>query len=197
MLNTTKDKRGTILAAAFDVFMNYGFRKTSMDDIARAAGMSRPALYQVFRNKTEIFRALSHALMRRTADEARHALQADLPFGERLFNALDVSILELHRKIDSTPHGAELLGVNDEVAGDIEEDWCETMTKVLGEAVTEAVRSGEISLDGLGLDAPAVAGIMVQAMEGLKTRYMRGNAIENDVRNIVAFVANALARKAA
>ena len=51
-------KRGAILKAAFEVFITYGFRKTSMDDIARAAGMSRPGLYQLFANKTDIFRAL-------------------------------------------------------------------------------------------------------------------------------------------
>jgi AcrR family transcriptional regulator len=76
MLQTTPDKRGTILAAAFDVFINYGFRKTSMDDIARAAGMSRPALYQVFRNKTEIFRAASLSILENVGHEARQPSKA-------------------------------------------------------------------------------------------------------------------------
>ena len=34
-----------------------------MDDIAKQAGVSRPALYQLFKNKTDIFRALSQQLL--------------------------------------------------------------------------------------------------------------------------------------
>src|SRR5581483_4919217 len=51
-----------ILAAAFARFTHYGFRRTSMEDIADEAGVSRAALYLHFRNKEELFRSLSQAL---------------------------------------------------------------------------------------------------------------------------------------
>jgi AcrR family transcriptional regulator len=192
MLQTTPDKRGTILAAAFDVFINYGFRKTSMDDIARAAGMSRPALYQVFRNKTEIFRAASLSILESIGHEARAAFQSDKPFVERLYDSLDRSILSLHRKIDATPHGAELMGVNEEVAGDIEEKWCDLMVGAITDGISDAAKTGEIVLEPLGVDAETVATIIMQAMEGLKAKYLRGEPIEGDVRKMVTFVAGAL-----
>jgi len=45
------------------VFARYGFRKTSMDEVARAAGVSRQGLYLQFANKEELFReALVHTL---------------------------------------------------------------------------------------------------------------------------------------
>jgi AcrR family transcriptional regulator len=193
MLQTTPDKRGTILAAAFDVFINYGFRKTSMDDIARAAGMSRPALYQVFRNKTEIFRAASLSILENVGHEARAAFESDKPFVERLYDSLDRSILSLHRKIDATPHGAELMGVNEEVAGDIEEQWCDLMIGAIANGISEAAKTGEIVLEPLGVDATTVATIVMQAMEGMKAKYLRGEPIEEDVRHMVTFVAGALA----
>ena len=192
MLHTTPDKRGTILAAAFEVFMSYGFRKTSMDDIARAAGMSRPALYQVFRNKTEIFRAASLSLLDKLGRQTRAAFDSDKPFAERLFDSLDRSILALHRKIDATPHGAELMGVNEEVAGDIEEKWCDLMVNAMAEGIAEAERKGEIALAPLGVDAHRVATIVMQAMEGMKTKYLRGEPIDDDVRHMVNFIAGAL-----
>jgi AcrR family transcriptional regulator len=49
------DKKSRILAAARSVFLRYGFKRVNMNDIAEAAGMSRPALYVLFRNKEEIF----------------------------------------------------------------------------------------------------------------------------------------------
>jgi AcrR family transcriptional regulator len=52
-----------LLDAAVGVFARYGFRKTSMDEVARAAGVSRQGLYLQFANKEELFRrALEHTL---------------------------------------------------------------------------------------------------------------------------------------
>lgn len=195
MFQPPPDRRATILSAAFEVFINYGFRKTSMDDIARAAGMSRPALYQLFRNKTEIFRALVEKVVEKLADDARDAFAADKPFGDRLYNAIDVSILSLHRRIDATPHGAELMGVNEEIASDIEEKWCDRMITAIAAGIADADAKGEIALSPLGVDARIVATIVMQGMEGLKAKYLRGEKIAGDVENLVAFVAGALTAK--
>jgi AcrR family transcriptional regulator len=192
MLQTPPDKRGLIVSAAIEVFINYGFKKTSMDDIARAAGMSRPALYQVFRNKTEIFRAASLSLLDMLGHQSRTAFESDKPFAERLYDSLDSSILSLHRKIDATPHGAELMGVNEEVASDIEEKWCEQMVGAIASGISAAEAAGEIALGPLGTDAKAVATVVMQAMEGMKGKYLRGDPIEDDVRRMVSFVAGAL-----
>ncbi len=52
-----------VLEAAAVVFARYGFRKASMDEVARAAGVSRQGLYLQFANKQELFRrALEHSL---------------------------------------------------------------------------------------------------------------------------------------
>ncbi|HEY2529952.1 MAG TPA: helix-turn-helix domain-containing protein [Xanthobacteraceae bacterium] len=52
-----------VLDAAVSVFARFGYRKTSMDDVARAAGVSRQGLYLSFANKEELFRrALDHSL---------------------------------------------------------------------------------------------------------------------------------------
>jgi AcrR family transcriptional regulator len=52
-----------VLDAAVGVFARYGFRKTSMEEVARAAGVSRQGLYLQFANKEELFRkALEHSL---------------------------------------------------------------------------------------------------------------------------------------
>jgi AcrR family transcriptional regulator len=50
-------RRDRILAVALEVFGRYGFRKTSMDEIARSADISRQGLYLHFDNKDALFRA--------------------------------------------------------------------------------------------------------------------------------------------
>src|ERR1700754_1947376 len=51
----TRQKR--ILGVALEVFGRYGFRKASMDEIARLAGISRQGLYLRFASKEALFRA--------------------------------------------------------------------------------------------------------------------------------------------
>ncbi len=50
-------RRERILAVASEVFGRYGFRKASMDEIARSADISRQGLYLHFANKDALFRA--------------------------------------------------------------------------------------------------------------------------------------------
>ena len=54
-------RRMRILDGAKQAFLAYGFQRATMDDIARAAEISRPALYLMFKNKSDIYRALANA----------------------------------------------------------------------------------------------------------------------------------------
>src|ERR1700681_2119604 len=52
-----------VLDAAVAVFARFGYRKASMDEVARAASVSRQGLYLQFANKEELFRkAVEHSL---------------------------------------------------------------------------------------------------------------------------------------
>ena len=46
--------REKILLGATDLFLNYGFKSVTMDDIANALGMSKKTIYQHFNNKTKL-----------------------------------------------------------------------------------------------------------------------------------------------
>ena len=50
--------RSAILVAARGLIQRYGFRKTTMDDIARAVGKERTSLYYYFPGKKEVMKAL-------------------------------------------------------------------------------------------------------------------------------------------
>src|SRR5580704_15821333 len=48
-----------ILAAARRVFLEHGYARATMDDVARAADFSKPTLYQYFENKDALFFSLT------------------------------------------------------------------------------------------------------------------------------------------
>jgi AcrR family transcriptional regulator len=56
-------RRRRLVEAALVTFTRYGFRKTSMEEVARAAGVSRQGLYLHFATKEQLFRAtIQHAV---------------------------------------------------------------------------------------------------------------------------------------
>ncbi len=72
------------------VFSRFGFRKASMDDVARAAGVSRQGLYLVFSNKEELFRRALEYLLSSQLDAALAVLaRNDESLEERLIGACD------------------------------------------------------------------------------------------------------------
>lgn len=48
-------RREEALEVAFELFLRFGYRKTSMDEVARAVGLSRQGLYLWFPNKKSLF----------------------------------------------------------------------------------------------------------------------------------------------
>ena len=52
---TADERRESVLEAALTEFGNQGFEGASTDDIARAAGISQPYLFRLFRTKKELF----------------------------------------------------------------------------------------------------------------------------------------------
>lgn len=72
--------RRRILAAALDVFAEHGFHDTRVELITEAAGCSRPAFYQYFASKDEVFWHLAGRLAREMDAVAEHL--RDIPGGE-------------------------------------------------------------------------------------------------------------------
>ena len=59
---------------ALELFGRYGFRKTSMDEIARSADISRQGLYSHYANKEALFRAAVRQELDNALAEASRAL---------------------------------------------------------------------------------------------------------------------------
>jgi AcrR family transcriptional regulator len=86
-------RREQLLAVALTVFARHGYRKTSMDDIAQAAGVSRQGLYLHFETKEDLFRAAVHHSIRKAHVAVAAALEAPgEPLEQRLLTAFDAWI---------------------------------------------------------------------------------------------------------
>jgi TetR/AcrR family transcriptional regulator, cholesterol catabolism regulator len=77
-----QDQREKLLKGADELFMKYGLRSVSMDDIARHLGVSKKTIYQHFADKDEVVVSVAKAHMERQrdqferiADESKNAVE--------------------------------------------------------------------------------------------------------------------------
>lgn len=74
MKQSKKAKREAIIDIAREIFARYGYRKTTMDLIARAARKGKSSVYYYFKNKDEIVKALLDKEVAGIKRETRNAL---------------------------------------------------------------------------------------------------------------------------
>jgi AcrR family transcriptional regulator len=72
------ERREQVLLAAASVFVRTGFDGTSMDDVARAAGVTRLIVYRIFESKYELYTAV----LGEVADDLHRAFTPVPPRGE-------------------------------------------------------------------------------------------------------------------
>ena len=82
------EARRQILAAAESVIARYGVSKTTMDDIGRQAGVSRPTVYRYFGDRDTLLGALIERRTRMLFDRARDYIFGFDSFAEQLVEGL-------------------------------------------------------------------------------------------------------------
>jgi len=81
-----KKREENIIEAAIQLFMRYGVKRTSMNDIAVEAGVARQTLYNAFSNKDAVLQATIQLM----ADRAMAGIEAGLKNTNDLSDQLDV-----------------------------------------------------------------------------------------------------------
>ena len=82
------EARQQILAAAESVIARYGVSKTTMDDIGKQAGVSRPTVYRYFGDRDNLLGALIERRARMLFDRARNYIFGFESFAEQLVEGL-------------------------------------------------------------------------------------------------------------
>ena len=104
-----REKESRILQAATAVFLRYGYRRTTMGDIATAAGVSRPALYLIFCNKERVFEAALRKLGTGLLEEIRAALAPPGTPMEQLKLAFELWAVRPFSMLAESPDAQDLI----------------------------------------------------------------------------------------
>jgi AcrR family transcriptional regulator len=139
-------RRAAILEAAHSCFWRNGIRRTSIDDIARAANVAKGTVYLYFDSKEELFASLASEMCDEVLRGVHAALEAPGPLSRRLSLALDAKIGHFHRLLSGTAHAAELMESKDTMAA--------KSLSALDAAFRKAL-DRTLAAEGIGADAHA------------------------------------------
>ncbi|MEY8830586.1 TetR/AcrR family transcriptional regulator [Sedimentitalea sp. XS_ASV28] len=166
MHDSNVSKRDAILRSALQAFSTYGFRKTSMNDIADGAGMSRAAVYQHYRNKDDIFRSLTQMYYDNAAGDLATALSAEKTVPELLQDAFETQIGDMIETLVKSPHGMELLDTGEKTTATIKQTGEDRLRDIYMQWLERTAAEGRITLP----DTPEqVADVIMVGLKGLKT----------------------------
>jgi AcrR family transcriptional regulator len=82
------DRRKLIVEAATKSFSMFGFKATTMDQVAKLANVGKGTIYTFFKNKEELFEEIVSTLVKEMIAEAEGVIQPDLTFTENVHRAL-------------------------------------------------------------------------------------------------------------
>ncbi|HXE18241.1 TetR/AcrR family transcriptional regulator [Castellaniella sp. UC4442_H9] len=144
-------RRTHILDAARWCFLNFGFSRTSLEEVARRAALSRTSLYQVCRDKEDLFIQVFDDWLLTRLPAAWAAAAGPGPARARLQSICQIMLLDLWSEMEVAPMAGEF------------HDVCER----LGPQVAQRHREGMRECVAQVLGDPELSLVFLLALEGL------------------------------
>ena len=163
-----EDKKYQILQASLEVFGSYGYKKTSMQDIADALGISRPALYQYYKNKEAVFLALVEHTLNLGEQAAIKGFKHSADNFECLLHGIKDMEQVLFGPIFLKPNGKELLILSKKLAPELMTNFEMQLFNKIVCVLEKAVTEQEINLKRLNVNVTDAAKVILQSVDGIK-----------------------------
>ncbi len=158
-----EDTQAQILAAATERFRHYGYRKTTMAEVAGDCGMSAGNLYRYFESKSDIGAAVSVVWFAALHQAARAAI-AQPGFSPR--QKLEAYVLAVNRftveSLRNTPHIQEMVDFLCEERRDLVEQHLDTCHEIVAGILDEGVKRGAFEIADIATSARAVLNAIVR-----------------------------------
>lgn len=158
-----------IADAALRLFARYGYKRSSMDDIAREAGLAKATLYLHFKGKDDVFRAMLDLLGRRVEARCREVVATKGAFAQRLAALLQAHHGQAYASFGTGEHLVELKAVMNTIATRELQAFEQIFARCARLLLQEAEAQGEIVMSSASVSVDDwIAGIMFAAA-GAKT----------------------------
>jgi AcrR family transcriptional regulator len=161
-------KRTAIVMAGLQLFTQYGYRKTSIDDIAQVAQVAKRTVYLNFENKAAVFLAILEYLADQVRQRCAAAEHADGTAIDRLTGLLDAYYGMGFELFSKSAHMPELAETFSKLAQSNIRDLNAEYDKWLARFLRTLEKTREIGGPPQGLTVEKIVYILVRAAEGAK-----------------------------
>lgn len=187
------DKISRVLEAARAVFLRYGFRRVTMQDIADEVGISRPALYLVFSNKEEVFLAAIRDLSAEMIRGIREGLPAHLTIENKLRFAFEIWSIQTYAVMQTSPDARDLIecvhGFARQTSNEMNADFEGVLVEIFAPLVSCSLKSA----DGLSdLDLAQTARLLAASAHGFKDAATSVDDLRRMVHGLITLTVVAL-----
>jgi AcrR family transcriptional regulator len=158
------DKELRVLEAAKTVFLRHGFRRVTMRDIADEAGISRPALYLIFPNKEEVFKAAVRQMTAQSFKEIRAGLDGLPTVREKLQFTFEIWTVRTFELMLASPDAKDLVNCIHEFTRETIQGIYAQFEALLVEIMEPVTANGK----NLPLPAAQIAHLLAAAVHGYK-----------------------------
>jgi AcrR family transcriptional regulator len=191
--------RTRILDAATLVFRRHGFRRSSIEQAAEAAGLTRQALYHHFKSKADLFRAVIEQLHENALAAEIAAASAAEKAGGSLADILVAQVTgrltQLIASFDGSPHIEELFSEHLIQARDLYQKYAELYGEQGVATIQRVCRKQRLTLTK-GMTSRDFARCIEMAVNGTKSAYPKmhpSDAFLKDLETMIrALVAGAV-----
>ena len=176
-------RREQALNAARQVFLRYGYKRTTMGDLAAAAHMSRPALYLLFPSKEEVFGAVMEQLFAELLNLIREGIATRATAYEQLVFAFEVWAIEPFKAVQAAPDAKDVLESSYTFAPAITANAMADFERLLGSILAPLAREAP-----LVMSPDRVARILAAAVPGFKQSASSVNELQRLIEDLVTLV---------
>ncbi|WP_172284124.1 TetR/AcrR family transcriptional regulator [Chryseobacterium sp. LAM-KRS1] len=171
--------KSQILQTAQDLYQRYGIKKVTMDDVAKAVGKTRSALYYYFKNRDELFEAVMISLVDEVKDELEKMIYKEETLESRIrafcfakvkgFKKTRNFIIAIEARMDS-----EERSKYSDIIWEIHQRMMRSETALLKKVIRDAVTAGEINEpDSTALDV--LLFVLLSSIRGIRRESVSEN----------------------
>jgi len=171
--------KSQILQTAQDLYQRYGIKKVTMDDVAKAVGKTRSALYYYFKNRDELFEAVMISLVDEVKDELEKMIYKEETLESRIqafcfakvkgFKKTRNFITAIEARMDS-----EERSKYSDIIWEIHQRMMRSETTLLKKVIRDAVTAGEINEpDSKALDV--LLFVLLSSIRGIRRESVSEN----------------------
>ena len=166
--------RDRILDAAMAVFRRHGFRRSSIEQAAEAAGLTRQALYHHFKSKEALFRAVIERLHESALAVEIAAANAAEKAGGGLADILIAEVggrlRQLVASLEGSPHMEELFSEHLVQARDLYQKYAALYAEQLATTIEKVCSRQRLTLRD-GMTSNELARCVEMAVNGAKSMH--------------------------